>query len=370
MQALEDVRVVDFSSGVAGAWCSRMLADFGASVVMVEPPGGSPIRGLAPFSTDSRSILASYVLANKQSAVLDVVDDAQLLLLRRLIARADILVSDAPPSSLDRLGLKYEALGQPDLIMAHVTSFGMTGELAETPGNDLAVAAMSGWASINGLADREPLKPSGWQSSFCAGTATYAAILAALHHRDLHPGEGQEVDIAEVEVMAAAFAPALLGAMYSGENRGRRKELDMTGGPVPVADGYFALTISRAHFWRDAMNVLGLTDLAEDPRWEPSYYRAAHKDEYVHRVEAAMHEWTKMELFEELASRRVVAGPVLTMEDMAGNDHLRSRGFWVKPPEGQASIEYPGPSFRMSETPWELRSEAPSPGEHSTEASS
>lgn len=347
-----------------------MLADFGASVVMVEPPGGSPIRALAPSGRDGTSILAAYVLANKQSVVLDIEDGGQRELVRGLIGRADVLVSSARPSTLARLGLGYAGLRQPSLIMAHVTPFGMTGDLAEAPGNDLAVAALSGWASINGLADREPLKPSGWQSSFCAGTAAYAAILAALHHRDLYPGEGQEVDVAEVEVMAAAFAPAMLGAMYSGEGRGRRKEIDMTGGPVPVADGYFALTISRAHFWRDAMNLLGLTDLAEDPRWEASYYRAAHKDEYVHRVEAAMREWNKMDLFDELAGRRVVAGPVLTMEDLAENDHLGGRGFWTKPTEGQTSIDYPGPSFRMSETPWELRNSAPSPGQHSNQMES
>jgi crotonobetainyl-CoA:carnitine CoA-transferase CaiB-like acyl-CoA transferase len=340
-----------------------MLADFGAAVVMVEPPAGSPIRALAPFDRDGTSILAAYVLANKQSVVLDFEDRAQNEQVRELIGRADVLISSASPSILHHIGLTYARLGRPALIMAHLTPFGMTGDLAEAPGNDLAVAALSGWASINGLAAREPLKPSGWQAAYCAGTAAYAAILAALRHRDLHPGEGQEIDVAEVEVMAAAFAPAMLGAMYSGENRGRRKELDMTGGPVPVADGFFALTISRAHFWRDAMNVLGLTDLAEDPRWEPSYYRAAHKDEYVHRVEAAMHEWNKMELFDELASRRVVAGPVLTMADLVKNDHLRGRGFWTKPTGEQTSIDYPGPSFRMSETPWELRTAAPTPGD-------
>lgn len=362
VQALDDLRVIDISSSVSGAWCSRMLADFGASVVMVEPPAGSPIRALAPFDRDGNSILAAYVLANKQSVVLDLEDRAQREQVRELVGRADVLTFSARPSVLDRLGLTYARFGHPSLIMAHLTPFGMTGDLAEAPGNDLAVAALSGWASINGLAAREPLKPSGWQASFCAGTAAYAAILAALRHRDLHPGEGQEIDVAEVEVMAAAFAPALLGAMYSGENRGRRKQLDMTAGPVPVADGYFALTISRAHFWRDAMNVLGLTDLAEDPRWEPSYYRAAHKDEYVQRVEAAMHQWNKMELFDELASRRVVAGPVLTMEDLLENDHLRGRGFWTKPTVEQTSIDYPGPSFRMSETSWELRTSAPMPG--------
>ena len=163
------------------------------------------------------------------------------------------------------------------------------------------------------------------------GVAGYSGILAALHWREGHPGEGQEVDVAELDAMVSTFAPALLRGQYTGVAQERRKDADMTAGPVPVADGYFALTISRAHFWRDSMNLLGLHDLAEDERWGSGEFRAKHKDEYVRRVEAAMSSWTKMELFEELASHRVVAGPVLSMEELIANPHLRAREFWVTP---------------------------------------
>ena len=200
--------------------------------------------------------------------------------------------------------------------MTHVTPFGMSGARAELPANDLAIAALSGWAFINGQLDREPLKLSGWQASMCAGAMAYAGTLAAVAHRDRHPGEGQEVDIAELDVMVSTFAPALLRGQYHGVAQQRRKDADMTAGPVPVADGHFALTISRAHFWRDSMTLLGLHDLAEDERWESGEYRAKHKDEYVARVQEAMSHWTKMDLFEELSSRRVIAGPVLTMEEL------------------------------------------------------
>src|SRR5690606_11154865 len=98
--------------------------------------------------------------------------------------------------------------------------------------------------------------------------ASAAGAVAALRHREAHPDEGQEVDIAETEVMTATFAPALLRSQYEGRLPSRPVEMNLTEGPVPVADGYFALTLSRAHFWRDAMNLLELPDLAEDPRWE------------------------------------------------------------------------------------------------------
>lgn len=343
-----------------------MLADFGATVVMVEPPAGHPLRSEPPFDSQGHSIPAEYFLANKRSVVLRP-DTAEGRTVRgRLIGRADVVVSDFLPSELEALGLGYRSLARPELIMAHVTAHGMTGPLAETPGDELTVAARSGWAGINGDASREPLRPSGHQVAFCTGTAAYAAVVAAVLHRDKHPREGQEIDIAALDVMVSTFAPALLRAQYTGVPLRRRDAADITAGPVPVADGHFALTISRAHFWRDAMNLLGLHDLAEDTRWESSWYRAAHKEDYVDRVQEAMSAWTKTALFEELAARRVVAGPVLTMQELTENQHLQERGFWTEIADERGTVPFPGAAFHMSATPWRVDASAPAVGQHST----
>ncbi len=327
-----------------------MLADFGADVTIIEPATGHPLR--SDTTAESRAI-GQYVLANKSSVVLDVADASQREGLFGLIRSADVLVSSYSPAELARLDLGYDELGNPSLVMAHITPHGMTGTLSNTPGNDLTVAARSGWASINGDSEREPLKPSGQQVSFCAGTAAVSGILAALHHRRV-TGLGQEVDVAKLDVMVATFAPALLTSQYRGEALQRKTGNDITTGPVPVADGHFALTISRAHFWRDAMNLLGLPDLAEDHRYDAGWYRQAHKADYIDRVQEQMAKWRKQDLFEELAARRVVAGPVLSMQELALNKHLDARDFWVKP-KGSPTV-YPGAPFKMSETPWALRS--------------
>ena len=152
--------------------------------------------------------------------------------------------------------------------------------------------------------------------------------------------------------------------MPLGRSRGRKPGIDITTGPVPVADGHFALTISRAHFWRDAMNLLGLTDLAEDERYEAGWYRQRHKEEYVGRVQERMAEWNKMDLFDELAVRRVIAGPVLEMPELASNEHLRERGYWTTAEDDPDGLEYPGAPFVMHETPWSLRRRVPRVGEH------
>ena len=360
--ALDGTRVLDLSTTVAGAWCSRMLAALGADVILVEPPAGHPLRVIAPFGPRHESIPAAYWLADKRSVTLDLDTPEGQTTARRLAGRVDVVVSSARPSELAARGLTYAAIGVPALVMGHVTPHGMDGPLAEAPGNDLTDAARSGWASINGNVDREPLKPAAWGGSMCAGVAAAAAIVAALFHRDRHPGEGQEVDVAETEVLAAMFAPALLRSVYAGDPYARRDSADTLGGPVRVKDGHFALTLSRAHFWRDAMNLLGLTDLAEDPRWGASFYRQQHRDEYTTRVVEAMSQWNKADLFDELAVRRVVAGPVLTMAELLENEHLRDRGLWVRPAEAPSAPEMPGAPFKASETPLTVRRPVSRPG--------
>ena len=325
--ALDEVRVVDVSTSVAGSWCSRFLADLGADVVFVEPRAGHPLRSEGPFADDGTSITATYLLANKRAAAMDLEDPQAYRHFLDLVRRSDIVVTSSPPSELERLGLTYEALSRrrPELIQVSITPYGLTGELAEAPGNDLTAFARSGWAAINGMADREPIKGSGWQASYCAGTMAAAGAISALTHRDRHPGEGQLLDLSEVDVMVSVGSPVMLGALYNGQSRGRRREVDLSG-PVPVRDGHFALTISRAHFWRDAMNVLGLHDLAEDERYEVGWYRQQHRADYQARVMERMAEWRRGELFEELAVRRVVTKEGDLREDKGeerGVQHLQ-----------------------------------------------
>lgn len=360
MGPLADLRVVDLTSSLAGAWCSRLLADFGADVVLVEPPEGSPLRRLEPFALDPAtgdrfSIPAAYVLANKQSVTLDRDTPEGAALLGALTRRADVVLTSDPAG---RAAIEE----RPELVHVSITPHGLDGGRADWAGNDLMAWALSGWASVNGLADRPPLKGSGSNASMVAGIGAFAATVAALVARD-RDGLGQLVDVAETEVLTTTFSPSMLRSLYMGRPEARDARVDMTTGPVPVRDGYFALTISRAHFWRDAMNLLGLTDLAEDQRFEASWYRQQHRDDYVPRVEERMAQWTKMELFDALATLRVVAGPVLTMDELTANPHLRAREYFGRPAAGSDTApEFPGPPFRMSGTPWRLQRSAPAPG--------
>ena len=362
MRTLEGVRVVDISSRYSAAWCTRLLADFGAEVIMLaepgaDPSGGHPLAKLAPFDGDGNGIPARYVHANKKLLQAAPNSDG----VKELIRSANVLIESSAAAERQRNGLDYDSVRaeNPGIIYCSLTAFGQDGERANYPGNDLSLYAYSGWASLNGLADRSPLKGSGFQASYQAGTTAYAAILAALLHRVSHPFEGQQIDIAELEVLCSTFSPAVLGSACRGIALHRRKDVDITGGPVPVKDGFFSLTISRAHFWRDAMDILGLPELGQSADLQKSWYRQRHKDEFVSKVQAKMKGWNRMDLFNELAARRVIAGPVLTLDELAQNEHLRVRDFFQSAHNAGEPIEFPGAPFKMSESSWRLEHDRP-----------
>ena len=338
---LEGLRVVDLGGRASTAWCTRLLADYGADVVMVEPGCGHPLRRHPPFDPDGRSTTARYFLANKRSARPDE--------RATLIADADVIVADRDAAELSR--------ANPGAVVCAITPCGLDAGRSRCSGNDLTAYARSGWASVNGLKGRPPLKGSGYQAAYQAGTLAYGSIVAALIERAASDGRGQVIDVSEEEVLVSTSAPAALRWQYAGVVAPRRESVTMNDGPVPVRDGYFALTLSRALFWRKAMTVLGLPDLAEDKELQQPGIRQKHRGRYTARVEAAMAEWTRAELFDALAAERVVAGPAYRIDEMGENPQLVARGFFRTMP-GSAT-RFPGPFARMTVSPWRLRHEMP-----------
>ena len=338
---LDGLRVVDLGARASTAWCSRLLADYGADVLMVEPDCGHPLRRHPPFGADGRSTTARYFLANKRSAPVE----------RReaLITEADVVVTDQNAREL--------AEANPGAVVCSITPCGLDAGDSQQSGNDLTAHARSGWASVNGLKGRPPLKGSGYQASYQAGTLAYGAIIAALIERAASNGPGQVIDVAELDVLVSTFAPAPLRCQYSGAVAPRRESVTMNDGPVPVRDGYFALTLSRPLFWRKAMTVLGLPDLADDKELQQPGVRQKHRDRYTARVEAAMAEWTRADLFAALAAERVVAGPAYRIDEMGENPQLVARDFFRTMP-GSAT-RFPGPFARMTGSPWRLKHEMP-----------
>jgi crotonobetainyl-CoA:carnitine CoA-transferase CaiB-like acyl-CoA transferase len=343
---LDGIRVLDLGGTGATAWCGRLLADYGAEVIGVESEGGHPLRSDPPFDGQGSSIAARYFLAGRNLADVGarpgLIESAHVILTDTRETREVDVIRDA----------------NDEAIVCAITPYGLTGERAELPAGELSVSALSGWASVNGVQGREPLKSSGYQVAYQAGTFAFGCVVAALIEQ-LASGRsaaGQTIDIAELEVLVSTFSPAPLRYQYSGFVWPRKHARDVNDGPVPVADGFFALTISRPAFWIKAMRILGLPDLADDTELQQAGLRPKLKDRFVDRMSGAMSRWTRMELFEALAAERVIAGPVLTMDELAENPQLTAREFFRTDAEG---VRHPGPFARMTGSEWRV----PDPGD-------
>jgi crotonobetainyl-CoA:carnitine CoA-transferase CaiB-like acyl-CoA transferase len=337
---LDGLRVLDAGMRPSTAWCGRLLADLGADVIGAEQDGGHPLRRDPPA--------AAYFLANRRRAGWSAVPG--------LAAAADVIVTSE--SSPETTVAALRELSETALI-AVITPYGHGAAAPGRPGNDLTAYATSGWASVNGLASQAPLKGPGYNASFQAGTFAWAAVTAAL----LGQPSGEVLDIAERDVLCSTLSPAFLRQQYTGNPERRREAADITAGPVPVADGYFALTMSRPHFWQNAMRVLGLVALAEVPGLQTSASRVRRKDQWAGRVQQAMLGWKRADLFDALAARRVIAGPVLDVADLLTNAHLAARDFFRAPDEAPGAPRQAGPAVRYGRTRWRLTRPAPEQAE-------
>ena len=368
--ALDDLRVLDLSDSIAAAWCTRLMADFGASVTVLEPPHGLRIRQLDPRDQHDRSIAATYVLANKQSMVVDRAQPGASAVLRDLVAGADVVVH-SHREWLEAGAIDLEAVheARPEFVSIAITAHGELGPRAGLPGNDLTTYAWSGWGSVNGRADREPIKGSGISASLTAGTSAYGAVMIALCHRELS-GRGQHIDMAETEGMAMIFGRSMLRAQYENAIPQRNAETEMSATyPGQVADGYLTTAARGGPRLASALRALELDDLADlIPEPPGPGRRAPAPPEVQEGMRAKLAELDRDEIFDRLSPLHFSVGPVWDVGDLMHNRHLRAREFFKPPAEDPDGAEFPGPPFGMTVTPARLRSSMPEVGAHSVAA--
>ena len=206
--ALADLRVLDLSRDIAGVYAAKLLADFGAGVIKVEPPEGDPVRRLGPFPGDlpdpEKAGLFLFLNTNKRSLTLDVSTVSGQVVLRRLLAKADVLIEDFAPGTMSAWGLGYDDLSAefPGLVYASVTPFGQSGPYSSYGGNALTALAQGGLMYVTGDAGGGPQAGVGDLALYQAGVQLWLGVLAALAYRDA-TGEGQQVDVSTAEAVAA-----------------------------------------------------------------------------------------------------------------------------------------------------------------------
>ena len=371
---LDDLVVLDLSEGVAGPLCARLLADYGAKVVKIEPPGGGSSRSLHPFMGDDadpeKSLFHLLLNLNKRGITLDITKPEGAELFRKLARKADIIVESFTPGYLASLGLDYESLERenPGLIMTSITPFGQTGPYSQYKGNEIVAYATSGIMAISGESDREPLQHGGFPALYEAGMNGFIGTNAALLCRDID-GLGQQVDVSIQEVVASSLIVNQPYYSFAGGVQGRRQAEGTNFGQVmPCKDGYFIAQPGGGATW-DA-----IADFFERP--ELKEHRFADLDERVHNgaemdsiILAATENRTMAEMFKTAAEKyRMLLGIVQTPEDLANCPQLEARSFYEEvehPVVGK--IRVPFRLWNMSEGSAAYRTPAPLVGQHTAE---
>ncbi len=376
---LEGVRVVDLTHYMAGPFCTKLLADFGADVIKIEQPsGGDPTRHMGPFHGDDphpeKSALFLHLNTNKRSVTLNLQAEAGKRVFQRLLEKADILVESFRPGVVADLGFDYATLEaeHPHLVMTSISNFGQTGPYRDLKGSDLTLFAMGGSMNINGSAEREPLKMAGNVISYHAGaTAAYATLLA-LYEAELS-GQGDHLDISIYESQAGSRdrrVTVLTAYQYAGEVASRASPGGRLGSGVrPCADGYVNI-LGGARWFSNLCSMIGHEELMEDPRFATQQARMepGASEEFDAYYIPWLMERTKREIWEKAQEHHILSAIVNTTEDLVMDPSYQQRGVWetVDHPF-TGPVTYPGRPFIMSKTPMSPARRAPLLGEHNQE---
>ncbi len=374
--ALQGLKVLDLTRYIAGPQCTKLLADYGAEVIKVEKPGeGDPSRRLGPFPNDEphpeTSGLFLHLNTNKKSITLNLKSDTGRSMLRNLISDTDILAENFSPRVMPSLGFSYEELEQinPGLVMVSISNFGQTGPYRDYRATEITSWAMGSRMYTTGHPERPPLKLAGHVVEYLAGTNAASAAMCALFGA-LASGEGQLVDISIQECLLGAVDNNLLSHQYDHDvprRQGGRREGTYPMGYYYASNGFFQFQGAGVRQWPRIVKMLGLEEL-EDPKFTDPVARPQHHGDF----DAIFYSWaierTKEEIVQMAQEVKAYSAPLLSIEEVVNNEHHNVRGFFVDvehPIAGQ--FKYPGAPVKFSETPWSVRSPAPTLGQHNQE---
>ena len=376
-QALSDLRVLDFSRRIPGHVCTKLLADFGADVILVEPPVGDPTRSSNPFIDDlpdpENSGYFRYLNNNKRGITLDPETDTGARLFLELVEWADLVVETFAPSTLPSFGLGYETMKErnPKVVLTSVTNFGQSGPYSEYLASEAIYYAMSGLMYVTGLDSREPVKLGANVIQFHAG------IMSALHSMialrgTASRGVGEHVDESIQELQAGSIdrtSAMLLAFQYTGFVT-RRENFEGGGGSVhQCKDGYLNM-FPDATMIPKGLNMLGMSELMEEPLF--STMEARSMPESHEYFDALLDPWLLerpvTQAFVAAQDARILSGPVYNSALLTADPNFSARAYWptVERSPGDM-VRIPGKSFQMYGGPWTICRPAPTLGQHNSE---
>ena len=337
--ALDGLVVLDLTRILAGPTATQMLGDMGATVIKIENPktGGDDTRGWGPHyahnEDGSKSDLSAYFMAanrNKQSIAVDIATPEGQDIIRRLAARADIVVENFKPDGLVKYGLDHATLcaAHPSLVYCSISGYGQTGPNREKPGYDLMAQGFGGIMSITGDPDGVPTKVGVGIADVMCGMYATIGILTALRHRD-KTGQGQHVELALIDAQMAWLVNEGLNYLNSGELPQRRGNAHPNIVPYDafeVSDGHFLLAVGNDAQFARFCDVLDLAHIAADPDYATNQGRIDNRTALMGFIVPALKKWTKEGILQALSAVKVPAGPINTIDQALTSDQAKARG--------------------------------------------
>jgi crotonobetainyl-CoA:carnitine CoA-transferase CaiB-like acyl-CoA transferase len=368
--ALDGIVVLDLTRVLSGPYCTMLLADLGARVIKIEQPGtGDDTRAWGPPFVGDESAYFLSINRNKESLTLNLKEPRGRALLERLVERADVLVENFRPGTMERLGLGYGTASTrwPRLVYCAISGFGQTGPRRHEPGYDAVVQAEGGLMSITGDPDGPPYRLGVAVSDIVTGMFAAHGILAALFARARGAG-GQLVDIAMLDSTVALLtyqAAAYFATSTPPSRMGNRHPTIVPYETFVAADGEFVLAVGNDDLWRKCCRVIGLDSMAEDPRYATNRDRVAHYPELRAALDARLRTRPRTDWLAALTAEGVPCGSVRDIGQVLQDQQLHDRDMLATVAHAAlGSVRVLGTPVKLSDTPGSVRTAPPSLGLH------
>jgi crotonobetainyl-CoA:carnitine CoA-transferase CaiB-like acyl-CoA transferase len=363
--ALERVRVLDFTTTIAGPHCTRLLADLGAEVIKIEAPEGDMMR-TRPLLRNGASTSFGQLNAGKKSIVLDLKTPPAVEAVRRLVATADVVVENFRPGVMRRFGLNYEALApiKPALIYCAISGYGQTGPSSQLPAYAPVIHAASGYDLAHMAYQGEERRPDYcgiYIADVLTGTYAFGAIMTALYYRQ-STGRGQMIDVSMLESMLSLTLSEIQAAQFSLPPMGRP-----IFGPVATKDGYINLSIASERTFRNLAIASEHPQWVTDPRFAEYPDRRRNWGELIEELE----DWSRERSTEQVQAvfdrHGVPSSPYRTVKQAMTDPQIAHRGAFAEVHDAGGSFQALNPPFQLSVTPAAAAPSVASLGEHTEE---
>jgi crotonobetainyl-CoA:carnitine CoA-transferase CaiB-like acyl-CoA transferase len=369
---LHGVRVLDLSRLMAGNMLSLQLADFGAEVIKVEPPGvGDTLRH---WQEQGLSVWWKVYARNKKSVTLNPRHRQGVDLLTRLVPGAQILIESFRPGVLEAMGLAPETLWEinPKLVIVRISGWGQSGPYSQRPGFGTLVEGMSGFAAKNGFPDKPPALPNLGLADMVAGLSGLSATLIALREAEKDQGRGQVVDVSLLEPLVSILGPDAALHKLTGEvqpRTGNRTSITAPRNAYETADHkWLALSASTQGMAERLLEAIGRPDMNADPRFRTSAARIANVEVLDEAIGAFIARRTLADNLAFFEAEQVTVAPIYDASELPQDLHVRERAILVElPDEDMGRLPMHNVAPRLSRSPGAIRTPAPSVGQHNTE---